>query len=74
MAAFGGIALNVAVAEQALLGRFPVAAAKTDDDDVNVRHAAGVAAPRERAVSKADFKPVAIEEKRARAAPPARPG
>ncbi len=58
------VAINVAIAEQALEGRLPIVASQPDDNDMNVRHPSGVAPPGESTVSEADFKPVAVKENR----------
>jgi len=55
--ALGRLAVNVVVAKQSLHRRLHVAAAKSYHDDVDVRHAARVAAPRKGAMSEADFEP-----------------
>src|ERR1019366_610407 len=61
MPALGRLAVNVIVAKQPLHRRLHVAAAKSYADDVHVRLASRIAAPRERAMSEADFEAVTVE-------------
>ena len=64
MATLGGVAVNVVIGKEAFAGRFSVKAGETEDDDMDVGFAAGVAASGEGAMSKGNFQAGAIEENR----------
>jgi hypothetical protein len=53
--AFHRIALDIGIAEQALLLRFIVVMGQPDDDDMDMRLAPRLAAPAERPVREEDF-------------------
>ena len=62
MARLDRLASDVGIAEQPLLGGLGVAVAQADDDDMDVRRAARLAAPAERPVRERDLQPEAIEQ------------
>src|ERR1035438_3191486 len=64
VAALRGIAFDVVVAEEALFRWFLSAPGEANNDHVNVRHAASIAAPGERPVGETDFEAIPIEENR----------
>ena len=64
MAALDRIALDVRIGEQPLFRRFIVAMGQSDDDDMDMRLAARLAAPAEGAVGEHDFETATIEQDR----------
>src|SRR5450759_1982053 len=64
VAALRGIAFDVSVAEEPFFRCFPVTPGEPDNDHMNVRHAASIAAPGEGAVGEGDFEAIPVKEKR----------
>lgn len=64
MPAFQRIAIDIIIAEEALLRWLIVAPGEADDDDMDMGLAARIRPPGEGAVGKSDFEVIAIKEQR----------